>query len=86
MTEQIKTLWDKTAGKKTVTGGALLLAFDLFMMLFPHTLSVDWQGWINNFIDFLIFTGVLDRAYRNKDLIIEWVKGLFHGKKEKKTV
>lgn len=94
MTEIVKTAWDKTAGYKTVTGAGLYLAFELFMMLFPNALSHGTEDWIGRFIDWLILTGVIDKAWRNKDLLTEaikkawramgkpvkWVSGLFKKK------
>lgn len=74
MTKQIKTAWDKTKGYKTVTGGTLLLLFDLFRLSFPHAMDGPWEEWTGRFINFIIYTGVLDKIWRNRKEISDWLK------------
>jgi hypothetical protein len=73
----IKKAWDNTKGYKTVTGAALLLLFQLFSMIFPHALNGTWDSWINKFIDFIIATGILDKIYRSRKDIKDWITSKF---------
>jgi hypothetical protein len=74
MGRAIKTSWEKTAGYKTVAGAGIYLAFELFLMLFPNALSEPSEDWIGRFIDWIILTGVLDKLFRNRKEITDWLK------------
>lgn len=69
-----KTVWGKTEGYKTAAGGFLLMMFDLFTLTFPHALNGSWNDWTQRFINFVIFTGVLDKLWRKREVIAQKVK------------
>ena len=72
----IRTKWDKTAGYKTVTGGALALLYQLFELVFPDLLTPGWEQWVQGAISFLLTTGLLDKIWRNRREIIEFIRRL----------
>ena len=72
-----KQVWDKTKGYKTVSGGILLLLFQLFKMVWPAAMSPEWQDWTYNAIGIIVSTGLLDKAWRNRKDILGLIKQLF---------
>lgn len=82
MTQAIKTVWDKSKGYKTASGGVLLLLFQLFKLVWPQAMSAEWQDWTYNAIGIIVSTGLLDKAWRNRKKIIELIKKLFTKKIE----
>lgn len=73
----VKEAWDKTKGYKTVSGGALLLLFQLFQLVWPHAMGPKWESWTYDCIGIVISTGLLDKAWRNRKEILELIKKIF---------
>ena len=78
----VKTIWDKTAGYKTASGGILLLLYQLFKLVYPDALQKEWDEWIYNAIGFITATGVIDKAWRYRKEIKEFIKRLFTKKQK----
>lgn len=74
VTSEVKQATD---GYKTATGGALLLLFDGFLLLFPNVLDEGIELFISRFISWLIYVGITDKLWRNKEYIIKYIKNLF---------
>ena len=68
-------------GKKTYISGALAMAFDISNELFPNLMSVEKELVIQKILFYLIYYGVLDKVWRNKKDIFEFVKNIFSSKK-----
>lgn len=64
----------------SVVGMALL--FELIQLIWPGIVTSEIQQWIYKALTFLAGTGLLDKAWRNRKKIIEWVKRLFKRKNE----
>lgn len=80
---KIQSTWDKTKGYKTTTGGVLVLLFQLFKLIFPDSLSVEQEELVLNVINILLATGLLDKVWRNRKKIIDFVTKLFKRRAKK---
>jgi len=79
----VKQAWDKTAGYKTPAGVALFLLFNLFKLIWPQAMNTEWQNWTNDCIVLVISTGLLDKALRNREKIMDIIKKLLTKKVNK---
>lgn len=78
--QTIKQAWSKTSGYKTASGGVLLLIFQLIKMIWGTDIPDEWQEWILNAITVIAATGVFDKLWRNRKLLIQWGRELFRKK------
>lgn len=76
MTGKIVNAWEKTAGKKTASSGVLLLLFQLAQLINPNIMTPEWRDWTYNAIGVVGMTGVLDKLWRNRQVIINKVKNV----------
>jgi len=74
---KVGAYWDKTKGYKTATGGILLLLFQGYKLIFPDSLSCEWEEWIYNAIGVVSATGILDKLWRNRKKLTEGIKKIF---------
>ena len=79
VTAEVKQVTD---GYKTATGGALLLLFDGFLLLFPNALDDSIELFISRFISWLIYVGITDKVWRNREFILKYIKNLFTKKQK----
>lgn len=63
----------------------MLVLFQGFQLLFPDKLTPEWKDWTYSAITVIGGTGLLDKAWRNRHIIINKVKNVFKkgGKNEK---
>lgn len=71
-------------GKKTYASAGLLLLFDIFNRVFPDVMETSDELLITNVLSYLIYYGVIDKAWRNRKDIIQSVKELINKLKFKK--
>jgi len=85
-----KTLKDlRTAadGKKTYIAGGIALLFDITNDLFPELMSSEKEATIQKILFYLVYYGVLDKVWRNKQEIVDFIikiKDKLFKNKEKK--
>ena len=70
-----KKIYDASKGKKTVAGGILYLIVRLIISMFA--INEQTQQYIYYGIDILIGTGILDKLWRNRHKITEFIHKLF---------
>lgn len=58
----------------------MLVIFQLFQKIWPDVMPVDWQEWTYNVIGIIGATGVLDKAWRYRKDIIDFIKRIFKRK------
>ena len=63
-------------GKKTYASGGLLLLFDIFNRIYPDAIGIKDELLITNVLSYLIYYGVIDKAWRNRKDIIDSIKEL----------
>lgn len=80
----IKQFWGKTAGYKTVSGGVLLVLFQLFQLIWPEALSMAWKDLVYNAIGIFSATGVGDKVVRNRQEIRSWIINKFKKKNDER--
>lgn len=63
----------------------MLVLFQGFQLAFPKVISPDWENWTYSAITVIGGTGLLDKAWRNRQIIINRIKNVFKkgGKNEK---
>lgn len=63
----------------------MLVLFQGFQLLFPDKLTPEWEDWTYNAITVVGATGLIDKIWRNRHIIINKVKNVFKkgGKNEK---
>jgi hypothetical protein len=63
----------------------MLVLFQGFQLTFPKVLTPEWKDWTYSAITVIGGTGLLDKAWRNRHIIINKVKNVFKkgGKNEK---
>jgi hypothetical protein len=83
--QTIKQAWSKTAGHKMASGGFLLLIFQLIKMIWGTDIPDEWQEWILNAITAVAATGAFDKLWRNRKLLIQWIRELFRKKQADET-
>lgn len=82
--ENILTFNKALEGKKTYASAGLLLLFDIFNKIFPDAMETSDELLITNVLSYLIYYGVIDKAWRNRKDIIQSVKELINKLKFKK--
>ncbi|HNY60543.1 MAG TPA: hypothetical protein PLQ84_09645 [Bacteroidales bacterium] len=55
----------------------MLVLFQGFQLLFPDKLTPEWKDWTYSAITVIGGTGLLDKAWRNRHIIINKVKNVF---------
>ena len=80
MTAKIKSIWDKTSGYKTKTGGVLLAVYELVKLIDPNILTGKADMIAQKSINLLIITGASDWLWRNRKEIWQFTTGLFKKK------
>ena len=55
----------------------MLVLFQGFQLAFPKVLIQDWENWTYSAITVIGGTGLLDKAWRNRHIIINKVKNVF---------
>ena len=78
MTAKLKSAIEKSNGYKTKAAALIYLLFTLAGEKVPFLSDNSEQ--ITVVIDFLIFSGLLHDAWRNRKKIIEFVKNIFKKK------
>lgn len=63
----------------------MLVLFQGFQLLFPDKLTPEWEDWTYNAITVVGATGLIDKMWQNRHIIINKVKNVFKkgGKNEK---
>ena len=72
-----KKIYDASKGKKTVAGSILYLIMRIVITMFPNAIDEQTQQYIYYGIDILIGTGILDKLWRNRHKITEFIHKLF---------
>ena len=80
----IKNLKQASDGKKTYIAGAIALVFDIVNDIFPDMLSVEKEATIQKIIFYLIYYGVIDKLWRNREGLIIFIKQLINKTFKKK--
>ena len=80
----IKNLKQASDGKKTYIAGAIALIFDIVNDIFPDMLSVEKEATIQKVIFYLIYYGVIDKLWRNREGLIIFIKQLINKTFKKK--
>ena len=80
----IKNLKQASDGKKTYIAGAIALIFDIVNDIFPDMLSVEKEATIQKIIFYLIYYGVIDKLWRNREDLIIFIKQLINKTFKKK--
>ena len=80
----IKNLKQASDGKKTYIAGAIALIFDIVNDIFPNMLSVEKEATIQKIIFYLIYYGVIDKLWRNREGLIIFIKQLINKTFKKK--
>jgi len=55
----------------------MLVLFQGFQLLFPDKLTPEWEDWTYNAITVVGVTGLIDKLWRNRHIIINKVKNVF---------
>ena len=55
----------------------MLVLFQGFQLIFPKSMSPEWEGWTYNAITVLGATGLIDKVWRNRQVIINKIKTIF---------
>jgi hypothetical protein len=55
----------------------MLVLFQGFQLTFPKVLTPEWKDWTYSAITVIGGTGLLDKAWRNRHIIINKVKNVF---------
>ncbi len=55
----------------------MLVLFQGFQLAFPNTMSPEWEGWTYNAITVVGATGLIDKIWRNRQIIINRIKNVF---------
>ena len=80
----IQDLKKASDGKKTYIAGAIALIFDIVNDIFPNMLSVEKEATIQKIIFYLIYYGVIDKLWRNREGLIIFIKQLINKTFKKK--
>lgn len=70
-------------GKKTYVVGAIALIFDVLNDIFPDMLSSDREATIQKVLFYLVYYGVIDKVWRNRQEIIDFIINIFKRKQIK---
>ena len=76
----IRTYWDKTTGYKTLSAGILVTLFELFRLIWPDAMGPQWTEWTYKAIAIIGGTGILDKIWRMRRIIINFVIDIFKQK------
>lgn len=63
----------------------MLLLFEGFTNMFPDAMSLFWQGWTYRMITAIGATGIIDKVWRNRREIREFIINIFKNKKDDRT-
>lgn len=80
--EILNEVYNKTKGKKTYTFAGLQIAFEALLLIFPDLLNDRQELMTQKVLTFLISYGVLDKVWRDRIKIVNFVGNLF-SKKQK---
>ena len=58
----------------------MLLLWKAFQMKWPDAMPPEWESWTLDAITIVGGTGILDKAWRNRKEIKEWVRKIFKQK------
>ena len=74
--KSIVDLKKKTDGKKTYVVGAIALVFDIINDVFPNLMSDEKEMLFQKVLFYLIYYGVLDKLWRNRKDITDFIISL----------
>lgn len=61
-------------GKKTYASAGLLLVFDIINSIFPELMNSEQELMVQKVLSYLIYYGLIDKFWRNRKDIIDFVK------------